>query len=395
MRFALLGDHPDGLDMARALAESGRHALTVYAGPPLGAEQLARWNLRPLQVGDVEEVLADPHIDAIIVASIAASRPALLRRALQSERHVLCVHPAGDTPDLAHEASMIQADTGRLLFPLLPEALHPALRRFAGLASDDESVRLLQFERWSTEELSFGDGDERKPGLPDWDVLRAVGGEIAELFAVAGTEEYLLPGDPLVVAGRFIDGLLFHATFLPRQARERWRLATISRTGPAILDFPDGWPGTARLTRLDTDGLPQIEEWPAFHPWAALVEAFDQALSDDVAPVTWHDELRSLELDDAVRRSIARRRSSTLEYQEATEEAGFKGTMTLVGCGLLWFSVVLLIMAVWWPMLGWFIAPVFGVFLLLQVFRWAIPARTPPANAEADAARASSQERST
>ena len=393
MRFALLGDHPDGLDMSRALAESGRHALAVYSGPPLGAEQLARWGLRPPCVGDVEEVLADPRIEAIVVAVSASSRPALLRRALQSERHVLCVHLAGDTPDLAHEAAMIQADTGWLLFPLLPDALHPGLRRLAEFAKDDESVRLLQFERWSTEELIFGDGDERKPGLPDWDVLRTVGGEITEVFAVAGTEEELLPGDSLVVAGRFLDGLLFQATFLPQQASACWQLAVISRMGRATLEFPDGWPGPARLTRTGADGQRDIEEWPAFHPWAALADTFEQSLVGDGA-VTWHDELRSLELDDAVRRSIARRRSSTLEYQEATEEAGFKGTMTLVGCGLLWFSVVLLILAVWWPTLGWFIAPVFGVFLLLQVFRWVIPPRTPPANIEADAVHTNSQKRS-
>ena len=53
--------------------------------------------------------------------------------------------------------------------------------------------------------------------------------------------------------------------------------------------------------------------------------------------------MRCLELDDAARRSVARRRASALEYQEATEEAGFKGTMTLLGCGLLWVSLLLLI----------------------------------------------------
>ena len=74
MRFALLGDHPDGLDMARALAGSGRHELAAYSGPPLGADCLARWGLQPRLVGDVEEVLADPAIHAIIVAGSAAGQ---------------------------------------------------------------------------------------------------------------------------------------------------------------------------------------------------------------------------------------------------------------------------------------------------------------------------------
>src|SRR5580704_15069933 len=92
--------------------------------------------------------------------------------------------------------------------------------------------------------------------------------------------------------------------------------------------------------------------------------------------LAWQDEVRCLELDDAARRSVERRRNSTLEYQEATEQASFKGTMTLVGCGLLWLSLVLLILSAWVPKLGWVIAPVFGAFLLLQVLRWVIPRST-------------------
>src|SRR3954447_22293131 len=84
MRFALLGDHPDGLDLARALAESGRHQLAAYSGPPAGAEVLRRWQLTAPAVADVEEVLANPAIDAVIVAGAASVRPAQLRRALQS-----------------------------------------------------------------------------------------------------------------------------------------------------------------------------------------------------------------------------------------------------------------------------------------------------------------------
>ena len=82
-------------------------------------------------VSDVEEVLADPAIEAVIVAGHPGVRPAQLRRALQSERHVLCVHPPDQTPEIAYEAAMIRNDTGCVLMPLLPEATHPAIRRLA------------------------------------------------------------------------------------------------------------------------------------------------------------------------------------------------------------------------------------------------------------------------
>src|SRR5262249_18269232 len=133
MRFGLLGDHPDGLAMTRALVESGRHEFVVYAGPAAGAEYLRRWDLAPRRVSDLEEALADPGLDAVIVAATPANRASVLRRAVQSERHVLCVHPADQRADTASEAAMIRAETGRLLFPLLPEALHPAVRRLTDL----------------------------------------------------------------------------------------------------------------------------------------------------------------------------------------------------------------------------------------------------------------------
>ena len=75
-----------------------------------------------------------------------------------------------------------------------------------------------------------------------------------------------------------------------------------------------------------------------------------------------------------------------LEYQEASEEVGFKGTMTLVGCGLLWGSLLLLILSRWVPWLGWAILPVFALFLALQLLRWAVPPK-PGADGQGDSAK--------
>src|SRR5262245_17527937 len=129
MRFALLGNHPDGLQMARALTATGRHQCVAYSGPAPGAEALRRFGISIKPVGDMEEVLADPAVEAVIVAGRLADRAVQLRRALQSERHVLCVHPADASPDIAYEAAMIQGDTKQVLLPLLPDALHSSLRQ--------------------------------------------------------------------------------------------------------------------------------------------------------------------------------------------------------------------------------------------------------------------------
>ena len=378
--------------MAQALAASGRHRLSIYSGSALGHLQLQRQGLDPRTVGDLEEVLADEDIDAVIVAGAPSARAAQLRRALQSECHVLCVHPADPAPDIAYEAALIQADTGRVLLPLVAAALHPGVARLAQLARTG-SVRLLELEIWSTEEVLLDALYEgHKPGLPGWDMVRAIGGEIGEVFAQAAAAE-VCAGEALLVSGRFMNGVLFQATYLPNQAEAHLRLSLVTTTGRADLVFPNGFPGHAQLKSIDEKGESRLESWDAFHPWQALVERFEQALARSAitrpqpgqfadecltqsAPqLGWQDELRALELDDAVRRSAERGRSSTLDHQEATEEASFKGTMTLVGCSLIWLAVALLLVSVWVPWLIWLILPLFGVFLLMQALRWLVPGK--------------------
>jgi predicted dehydrogenase len=421
-RFALVGSHPDGLALAGALVESGRHRLLVYT-TPVPDEHLRRWGPGAHLVPDLEEVLADPDVDAVLVAGSAVNRPTQLRRALQSERHVLCVHSCDQGPDTAYEAAMIRRDTGCVLLPLLPEALHPAVLRLAelcrpGTAGGLGGIRLVELERSSPGAVFLEGGGGRKPALPGWDVLRRLGGEVAEVTTFAEHEE-LTPTAPAFVSGRFEQGGLFRASYLPHQPEARWRLAVSGDDSRAELTFPEGWPGRAVLAWHDEAGKAHTETWEPWDPWRALVESFESAtaVGQDSNPVrgarqdwnpvprseavqaqrppapaaragrrprllTWQDEVRCLELDDAARRSAERRRATQLEYPEASEEASFKGTMTLLGCAVLWVVLLLAILSAWVPRLGWAILPLLAFFLVLQVFlRLARPpdeGRSPP-----------------
>jgi myo-inositol 2-dehydrogenase/D-chiro-inositol 1-dehydrogenase len=370
MRVALVGNHPDGVDLAGALVDSGRHQLVAHTAPVESVRR--RWGPDVKRVADLEEVLADPAVEAVLVAGPLALRPEQLRRALQSERHVLCVHPADLSPEAAYEASLIQQDTRCLLLPILPEGLHPAVRRLAdfvdrqGERSPVGAFLLLEVERASTGELlEVGPGGHRA-AFPGWDVLRVLGGEVAEVSAFAVREE-VEPGAVVLLAGRFEGGGLFQTTLLPNQPEARWRLAVVGNAGRAELTFPLGWEGPAFL-EWRQGGERREEHWERWDPWPAF-EAFERAAQ---LP-TWQDEVRALELDDAARRSVERRRANLMEYQEASEEVGFKGTMTLAGCALLWGALLLLIVSRWVPQLGWLILPLLVVFIVLQLLRYAIP----------------------
>jgi predicted dehydrogenase len=375
MQFALLGDHADGLAFVRALVETGRHDLAVYSGPAVGLEYLKAWAIQPKVIHDLEEILADPQVEGIVIASHLTFRPAHLRRALQSDRHVVCVHPADPKPDLAYEAGMIQADTKKKLFPLLPEAVHPVFAKLAERIEPGEVQMAFMVFRSAENSLEESNHPDEEPWLPGWEVLRRMGGEIQEVFGLAKDGE-ITSDKPLLVIGQFSAGGLFQSTFLPKQPDHYFSLQLITNRGTAFVEFKEGYPGLCRLNWLDESGQVQEESWPAWNPWPALVQDFETSLDQAGSRknlVTWQDEIRCLELDLAVRRSVLRGRSSTLEYQEATEEAGFKGTMTLVGCGLLWLSLVLLFTSVWIPQVGWAIIPVFGIFLILQLLRWVLP----------------------
>lgn len=359
--------------MARALANSGRHEIRVYHGPAAGSQALREAGLEPAVVSDLEEVLADPAIEAVIVAGMLAERAGQLRRALQSERHCLCVHPLADSPDPAYESAMIQADTHKLLVPLLPELLHPDLRNLAELTASPQlglgSLVLIEMRRCPDPEMA------EAGSLRGWETLRALGGEIAEV-AVVGPGEELGIESPVLVSGRFERGALFQITYLQECGDGELRIQAVGREGKARVQCGNHLDDPCHV-EFEQDGkVSRTEPRPSWDPWKALVEEFENMLAGRPGLVSWQAETRCLELDDAARRSLAKRRVSALEYPEATEEAGFKGTMTLVGCALLWGIIAILIASVWLPWLGWLIVPALGFFLGLQVFRWFLP-RTP------------------
>jgi len=261
--------------------------------------------------------------------------------------------------------------------------LHPGVVRLAELVRSGTrplvEPRLIEVERWATEAVLLETGTHgHRPAFPGWDVLRALGGEIAEVSALAPREE-LTTEEPVLLSGCFERGLLFQMALVPYQSEPRGRIIAVGSHGRAELLFPVGPRGPAFLSWRDSHGDLHEEAWEAWDAWPAVVSLFEEAVAGgSPGRLTWQDAVRSLELDDAARRSVQKRRASTMEYQEVSEEVGFKGTMTLVGCGLIWLTIAIIILSIWFPKAGWAIVPLLIVFLGLQGFRWIVPRSRPP-----------------
>ncbi len=371
MHFAILGDHPDGWAVAEALAASG-HRLHAYCGRRPEAELRRTWPTLRVTT-DLEEALADPDVEAVIVAGGPSERLDQLRRVLQSERSALCVHPVDATPDGAYEINMLQGDVHQLVLPILPMLLNRSVADFREEIQGRGPPWLIEMDCHGPEDLLF-EGESSRPHFPGWEVLRLLGGAIIEVNALA-REEAVHFGEPVTIHGRFEDTTLFALKYLPRSGDTRVHLsAVVAKAEEKITAGPievsnDDW--RRLVVRFET-AVARLRATPRAVPGAG------PATEPAIEGPTWLDEIRDAELDDAVRRSLERHRAVTLDYQIASEDVGFKGTMTLVGCGLLWLIPVLLIVSVWLPYIGWLIVPALLGFLLFQLLRWFVPA--PPAS---------------
>jgi Oxidoreductase family, NAD-binding Rossmann fold len=346
MHFALIGDHPDGRAFAVAAIAAG-HALFAYCGSePAAARQL---NSAVKITNDMEEVLADPQVQAVIVAVPVEKRLDAARRALQSERHAIIAHPVDVKPNGGYELNMLQGDVHQVLLPLLPDA-------FVELTLPETEWLELTITD-PKEPLLHLDDTRRHPAFPGWTLIRRVAGEVQEVSAF-GIDDFAQPGGVVLCNGR-AERCLFHIKCHRAGERRQVGLRFVTVNGEThydMLEVGGAWP---KMVAAFDRAVARLVETPRSEPAAGAREEPD-------AKISWRDEIRALELNDAAARSLAKRRSVLMEYQEASEEVGFKGTMTLIGCGMLWLVILLLVLSAWQPWLGWLILPAIVLFLGLQ-----------------------------
>ncbi|REK12913.1 MAG: hypothetical protein DWQ37_09810 [Planctomycetota bacterium] len=378
IRLAFLGADENTAALAgHALAEGAFELRGLWDAPrsldPPLAAVADRMGVYPGSAW--ETLLDDDRIDAVVVARGPDEdlRAEQLRKFAQTGRPVLVSHPVVTSMLIYYELDMIRAETGAVMVPLLGMRSHPAVRTLAEIVSQGDSSPVGRIEQLSFERFAAADDKAQVQRLfaRDVDLVRSIAGDMTRLGAMSaggGASQYANLGvqmtGPADIAARW--------AIVPPHGASGARISLSGTGGRVLLDAPDdGSPWT-----LEFAGDPDAgREYPPVDEPAEALRLLAEAGRGEPPKPDWVDACRSVELAETIERSLNKNRTIELYYEDYTEDATFKGTMTSIGCGLLVFTLVLLALVgiaeqMRIPFVGawkYVMVAVFGVFLLVQL----------------------------
>jgi hypothetical protein len=414
MQIALLGLNSQTLSLARSAVEAG-HALTVAAEAQEAARQIAAMAPAARLNEPWESLLIGDRADLVLVAGPPRDRAwnefeiDRLRKLVQEGLPLLLAPPLIDV-NLAYELEMIRRDRGGLILTSSPAWSHPGVERLQQIADDPASAGLgmleqIVFERRLSDRSR---SNVLAEFVQDAAILRRMLGAIKTINATGGpASEYR---DPMAGGPKPVKPLTTVAVHLTGTSpfSARWSIAPLANEVQASVTL-EGVLGRVRLD-LFSDGRPDelLLQTPAGKRqeqleanegqfWASLEAALHRR---SAAPLemqrdwqttlspAWIDVCHDLEAAEAIDRSLIRGRTVNVTTDEPSEEEAFKGIMAAGGCLTLVISLGLFLLAgvvealqlpirelpVWRfsPLLP--LAPII-IFLLLQLFRLAVPPR--------------------
>lgn len=384
LKLALLGADLPSLALARAVIDGNGHQI-LWAGELGSAGPLFR-GLAPTarQSDDWESLLAAPDIDAVLVARAENDdvRADQLRKLVQEGVPLLVSHPVHSSMLIYYELDMIRREVGGVLLPNLSARWHPAVGRVRELLADNGPDGLGRLEQIVVER-TLAERTRQYVAAQfavDMDLVRSLCGDLNKIGAMAsgaGDERYANLGVQLSGPAN----VLVRWSVGPVEQAAGARMTLVTAGGKATLTMPQD-DGSWKLTVARGQQQPRVEDFPPWDAAGHTLSQLEQAIAgDDVRP-NWIDASRSVELADTIERCLNKGRTVELYFEDYTEHATFKGTMTSLGCGLIVASMFVLVVAAFTAKLGlpigrywaWFLLAVMCLFLLLQSLKLVFPA---------------------
>ncbi len=340
MKLALLGADDATLAIARRAIERHDDLILLaehdLAGEPTDSLGRLRAGLPP-RLPDMpwESLLHGKAVDAVIVARGRDQelRADQLRKLVQAGLPLLIAHPVVDSMLVYYELDMIRRESGAPLVANMPWRWHPAVAQIEALISQGDNspigaVSQTVFERAipRRDKASVAEQFAR-----DVDLIRAACGDIGRLSAHGGPDvssAYANLGVQMSGPGPIV----VRWSVIPIEDTPRGTLTLVGAQGKAVLQMPEG---DAWRLEIRGDGKVESESFLKWDPAAAALDELAAAAVGESPSPAWPEAARSIELAEAVDRSLVKGRTVELHQEEFTDVGTFKGTMTSLGCGLL------------------------------------------------------------
>lgn len=384
IRLAILGADPTTLTLAKYVSARAdvqvTHVCDLQSSLDPQVAELQRALVRDAELLKDWEVLLNPGlVDGVLVArgNDDEHRSDQLRKFAQIAVPVLISHPVVNDMLLLYELDMIRRDSRAVIVPVMTDRLHPAIakiRRWIELPQDSPvgAVEQITIDRQLADR---GKSSVIHRFACDVDLLRALCGELNQVGAMGTAGEENAYGN-LSVQLTGPGKLLARWAVGPRSEpdADTGRLLLTGNQGQVSLTLPPQLIG-ARLTTGGEDDEPSS----SWDPNEQALDLFRRALHGEQLVPDLLDAARAMELAGTIGRSLTRRRTIDLYFEEHSEENTFKSKMAAGGCLLLMLGLVALpILAILAkagvPGVGlwaWIMAGAFGLFVLLQLLTFA------------------------
>lgn len=395
MKLAVLGTDPDMIELIAAAIEAG-HDI-VWLGDARAEDHSQLQTLLPgLGVSDDWESLLDHRlVDAVLVGCGDAPeslRAEQLKRLAAGIMPVLAVHPIGTSVLAYYELDMARHEVHGILRHYSPLAAAPAIELLENWVATGTSslgtVHQIILQR------SLDDCAREsiiRHLARDAEVLRAVAGGIRTVSAVgprAAEASYASLQVQMTTPGPAT--IRWAVTPAPPGANAA-TLQLVGDRGTAEFDLSSG---VGTLVTNIGGYVDEVSLSPFDAPRAAI-DALAAAIAangtdESEAASTWQAATAAMEVVDTIELSLQKGRTIEIHQQRLTEQLAFRGTMAAFGCGLLFVTFVVLILAgVIGDILGvpirqfWPIAllALLALFLLMQTLPWIVKRPKPSADA--------------
>jgi predicted dehydrogenase len=162
---------------------------------------------------DLDELLADPELDAVVVATPVPTHAALATRVLEAGKHCFVEKPLAQSVADAERAVAVAARSGRVLMVGHLLEYHPGLRKLKEIADSGElgDIHYIYSNRLNLGQLRADENALWSLGAHDISVILHLAGEDPSELSAHG-ECYMRPGIEDVVFAflRFPSGLAAH-----------------------------------------------------------------------------------------------------------------------------------------------------------------------------------------